>query len=850
MTSLKQIVALLAAGMVCLATVSVPLAAQQRRVEQLYTADGIRLDFPPDGVWRVKARRVSDARARLLSQGRFAELNAPAIAGSPLPAPTAVTGTLFMPTILVGFSNTNTASLPDTADYDSVFYLTTPLAGRPYTLRTFYQEMSKVGSGASLFSVQGQTFGWRTAANDQAYYLDACGVNADPMGCATGLTRLRELLTGGIAAVDGSLNFGLYDNDGPDGNPNSGDDDGVVDVVQFVQPVIGRECPGGPGYNAHKFSLSGLGGGAYTTNDARTPSGSITINSYYIVAGVGGINCTTSSQIQAIGTSAHELGHGLGLPDLYDTNPLDVDDSEGIGEWGLMGGAGYTSLISPGHHEAWSKARLGWVVLRQLTANGRYSLGPVVTGDTVMLIRPLGPNPRNEYFLLENKQALGSDTANMLHGPRPKGGGLAIWHVDSTKVAVWPASNTVNTGSPHGLTLAQADGLNELSMASGSGGDRGDAGDPYPGSTNNKRFSYNTNPANVKNSDGTFAGFEIDSVTQDAPLGSMTFKLAFGGPTIVRASDTLAQVSVDGTKYQRFAQLLNPGTTHTIVIDSAQVTTDGLRQFVFQSWSDAGARSHDITGQLAGDSISAAVSTRFRVRATTSGGGTITSYPAGNVTSGVYVLKDSTFSLKATPSSGKIFGGWSGDTTSSADSIRLTVSKPYTLTAAFFDQLAASAGTPAAPVMGKSYSHTLTATGGTGTYSWQVASGALPDGLSLGTGGAITGIPSKTGSFSATARVTSGSQTADVTVALTVTAPALITADVISHILGTRQPLSADDLKYLDLLGNNSGGFDVGDFLAWVNATGAQAPEIAAALASLTPAGPPPTSAVKGRDKP
>jgi len=75
----------------------------------------------------------------------------------------------------------------------------------------------------------------------------------------------------------------------------------------------------------------------------------------------------------------------------------------------------------------------------------------------------------------------------------------------------------------------------------------------------------------------------------------------------------------------------------------------------------------------------------------------------------------------------------------------------------------------------------------------------------------------------------------------------LVAADVVSQVLGTRQALSADHLKYLDLLGNNSGGFDVGDFLAWVDATGAQAPEIAAALARLAPAAP---TLEQGRTKP
>lgn len=844
MTSSKPIAAFLAAGVVCLTTVSAPLAGQQRRVEQLYTADGLRLDFPPDGVWRVKARRIAEARARLLQQQRFAELNAPALAGAPQPAPAAVTGTLYMPSILLAFSNTNTGSLPDATDYDSVFYLTDPLVGRPYSLRTFYEEMSKVGSGTPLFSVQGQTFGWTSAAHPQTYYLDACGPDTDPLGCSTGQTRLRELLVGGIAAVDGSVNFGLYDNDGVDGIPNSGDDDGVVDVVQFVQPVIGREC-GGPGYNAHKFSLSGLGGDAYTTDDSKAGGGPITINSYLIVAGVGGANCVTSSEIQAIGTSAHELGHGIGLPDLYDTNPADSDDSEGIGEWGLMGSGGYTSLISPAHFEAWSKARMGWIVLRELTADGSYSLGPVVTGDTVLLLRPLGSNPRNEYFLLENKQAVGSDTANMLHGfqgDRPKGGGLAIWHADSTKISVWPASNTVNTGSPHGLALIQADNLGELE----SGADRGDAGDPYPGTTNNVKLSHNTSPAVNKNSGG-FAGFEIASIAQVG--GVISFQLSRGGPTLVRAADNRAKVRVNGASLARFEDLLEPDSTITIGIDTVQVTEDNLTQFDFQSWSDAGDREHQITATLAGAEYVANLVTRFRVRGTADAGGSITSYPTGNVTAGIYVLKDSTLSIKATPTLGKVFAGWSGDTTSSADSMLLTVSKPYTVTAAFLDQLAGSAGTPPGPVMGTSYSHTLTATGGTGSYNWQVVDGALPDGLALGTAGAISGILSKTGNFSAIARVTSGSQTADVVVALAVTAPALATADVVSQILGTRSPLSADALKYLDLLGNNNASFDVGDFLAWVNARGAQAPEIAAALVHLAPALPAAPTLEKRRGK-
>ena len=829
-----RIAAFVAVGVVCLAPISTPLAAQQRRVEQLTTADGLRLDFPPDGVWRVKARQVAEARARILRQGPSGALNAPqaAVVGGVLQ------GTLAIPSFLVGFNNTDTTALPNVAAYDSIFYTSVPKSGRAYTLRTWYEEMSN-----NAFHVAGQTRHWVLGDSSNTYYLSPPSCATNPLNCSQGRTRLRELFVKALANHDGAVDFAQFDNDGPDGVPNSGDDDGDVDLAQFVQSLRGDEC-NGTGYNAHHFSLVGLGG-KYTTADAKSGGGFITVDSYQMVAGVGGTNCVTDSQIMALGTSAHELGHGLGLPDLYDVSGT----TEGVGEWSLMGSGNYTSLNSPAHFDAWSLLRMGWATARELTTAGTYAVGEVQTQDTVFIIRPLGPNPNNEYFLLENKQPRQSDVYNMQTGGTggPKLGGLLVWHIDSTKTFGTVFNiNQVNAAFPHGVALIQADGLRDLDNKA----DRGDAGDPYPGSTVNRRFSNNTNPRAVKNSDTTaFVNFEIDSVHLRLPDSSIVFRLVLGGPTVVRAMDTLAQVSVDGTKYRRFAQLLAPGSTHTIAIDSAQITTDSLTQYVFQSWSDGGNRSHDISAQLVGDSISAAVSTRFRVRATVSGNGSITPTPAGNVAAGIYVRKDSTISLKATPGTGKIFAGWSGDTTSSADSIRLTVSRKYTVIASFGDSLVASAGTPPGPVMGASYSHALTATGGAGagSYSWQVIGGALPDGLGLSTAGVVGGIPSKTGSFTATARVTSGPLTDDVTVALTVTAPTLVTADVVSQILGTRQALSADALKYLDLLGNNSGGFDVGDFLAWVNASGAQSPEIAAALAQIALGA---TTMERGRRKP
>ena len=69
------------------------------------------------------------------------------------------------------------------------------------------------------------------------------------------------------------------------------------------------------------------------------------------------------------------------------------------------------------------------------------------------------------------------------------------------------------------------------------------------------------------------------------------------------------------------------------------------------------------------------------------------------------------------------------------------------------------------------YSRTITATGGTAPYTYAVTSGALPAGLTLSSGGALTGTPTVNGSFSFTVRATdaqgySGSRTYTLVVAV------------------------------------------------------------------------------------
>lgn len=61
-----------------------------------------------------------------------------------------------------------------------------------------------------------------------------------------------------------------------------------------------------------------------------------------------------------------------------------------------------------------------------------------------------------------------------------------------------------------------------------------------------------------------------------------------------------------------------------------------------------------------------------------------------------------------------------------------------------------------AATQGRDYASQLVATGGDGVYGWSVESGALPPGMSLTGGGALTGTPEDGGTFTFTVQVTDG----------------------------------------------------------------------------------------------
>ncbi|MDH3456361.1 MAG: M6 family metalloprotease domain-containing protein [Gemmatimonadota bacterium] len=708
-------------------------------------------------------------------------------------------GELNVPVFLILYQNTDSAfieaNLPR-ATMESRLYGTD--AAPPYSIHTYYREIS-----SDSILVNGTVLAWtRISQPDSVYEGDCNGL------CSTG--DMAALIQEVVQAHDDTVDYGQFDNDGPDGIPNSGDDDGVVDAIVLLHPEVDGSCKNVNSSSvdniwAHRFRYSGWAGAPLATNDLSGAGSPILVNDYIVQGGQGGDGGCQSNFPQAMGVVAHETGHLFGLPDLYDTD----GGTQGIGHWGLMGSGNWQEPTSPAHMEAWSQARLGWITEVVIASDTTLEISPIETSDTAFVVPIEGAD---EYFLLENRQRIGSDS--LMHGP-----GLLIWHVDTALINARRPSNRINATLPHGLALEQADGRTDLQQS--SGGNRGDAGDPFPGSAVNRRFGPFTTPASDRN-DGTPTYTSVLSIDYVGATETISALIRFQRPSLIAASDTMATFRLDSVSYQVFDSLLLAGTDYELDMDSVQVVNDGGNRYTWVSWSNAQPRTHTFTATSTGDTITASVAAEFLVQATVAGpGGTVTATPAVDL-SGEFVAQDSTVQLVATVTqAGHVFEGWSGDTTAAADTLDLDVQHPFRLTATFAAPLALAAAALPNATMGAPFEHQLTVTGGVDAFSWVFMSGALPAGVALeAQTGTLVGLPTETGTFQFEVGVSSGSQSVQQSYELVVVAPALVLNDVVTHIVDLGNPLSLDEIKYLDLLGNGNSALDIGDFLAWVT-TGA-----------------------------
>ncbi len=163
---------------------------------------------------------------------------------------------------------------------------------------------------------------------------------------------------------------------------------------------------------------------------------------------IPGKSDSDASSIDGMGTFAHEFGHVLGLPDLYQTSTekgtfrtpgsYDVMDVGCYNNW-------YTTSTGSiyGNHvpnmSSLEREWLGWHTPTDLPAvDGVYSI-PVYDSSN-FAYQIVDPNDSDQWFVLENRQLKNWDASLPGHG-------LLIWHIDYSQ-DIWDREG-VNNGTQY-----------------------------------------------------------------------------------------------------------------------------------------------------------------------------------------------------------------------------------------------------------------------------------------------------------------------------------------------------------------------------------------------------------------
>ena len=152
---------------------------------------------------------------------------------------------------------------------------------------------------------------------------------------------------------------------------------------------------------------------------------------------------------------AHEMGHVLGLPDLYDTAVKEGDDwwAYSVDDASLMATGSYaavnkqgTTTYVPTALDAWSRYQLGWTTPTVVTKSGVYTVSAQNSkkGYSTLLI----PTKRKgEYYIIENRTFAGYDAGLGTAYDNYRNGGIVIWHIDNGVISRYLATNQVNAST-------------------------------------------------------------------------------------------------------------------------------------------------------------------------------------------------------------------------------------------------------------------------------------------------------------------------------------------------------------------------------------------------------------------
>jgi immune inhibitor A len=218
-----------------------------------------------------------------------------------------------------------------------------------YTMRNYFLENSE-----GTYDLSGTVVDWLSLPHSQAWYgADSCaGGRASMVGHPDNPRGVQQSVVDAVDALNTrEPGFPWVDFDT--------DEDGVVDHVVINHAGSGEEGGGGADGTyaiwSHSSDVDAAAGG-YVACTAGSPGCSPDRD---IVV----LNYIMQPEDAGVGVFAHEYGHDLGLPDLYDTVS---GGSSNVNFWALMSSGSHSGPIfqsMPTHFGIWSKWVLGWADL-------------------------------------------------------------------------------------------------------------------------------------------------------------------------------------------------------------------------------------------------------------------------------------------------------------------------------------------------------------------------------------------------------------------------------------------------------------------------------------------------------
>ncbi len=417
------------------------------------------------------------------------------------------------------------------AYYENLLFSDAPGA---ISFRNFYKELS-----SNRYTVNGEVTDWVKVPFNEAYYgSNYCG----GIVCARTWLFVRDAVNAWYAAqiaagkTKADINtylsrFDRWDRYDYDGDGNFDEPDGYIDHFQIIHAGEGEETGGGAqGTDAiwsHRwyafYNLIGSAGPAFNKyGGIRIGDSDYWIGDYTVEPENGGV-----------GVFAHEFGHDLGLPDLYDTSGNTGGAENSTGFWTLYSSGSYGASgvpadglgTKPIHMSAYEKIFLGWSNY-QVVAPGQSAslkLGPAETNtkqaQTLVALLPdkvvqtYAGGPYNGSFFYFSGSGNDLDTAMRRSVTLPAGTVSLSARVRYQIELDWDYAYLTVNGTPVATSLSTTTNPNGQNFGNGITGSSGGSWvvltadlSAFAGQTVTLGFRYWTDGAVVG------AGFSVDDL--------------------------------------------------------------------------------------------------------------------------------------------------------------------------------------------------------------------------------------------------------------------------------------------------------------------------------------------------